>query len=100
MPKVPDDIMRDRQKWFWRRTTLQSVIGLLSFALIHSAMTTAGLQNDWPTVATQALLTGAIVWLVTIYFGSVNDANKLSKLVGSVGKAIGDAREKDEKEEN
>lgn len=94
--KATDKVLADRQKWFWRRTTLQTVLLALVVALLHSSFTTASLQNDWPTVATQALLTGAIVWLVSMYFAMVDNANKLNAMIKTTGQAIKDAREKDE----
>lgn len=91
--EVADDIMNSRQAWFWRRVTLQSVLLVLCSMLAYSVIVTANLKNDWPTVAIQLGLIGAIVFLVTIYFAAVNDANKISNFVGAVGHAVGDARD-------
>lgn len=92
---VHDDVKKDRQMWFWRRITLQGTLIALILMLGHSSFVTAKLQNDWPTVVNQLGLIGAIVFLVSIYFAMVNDADKISRFVGSVGNAIGDARHGD-----
>lgn len=89
---VDDQVMRDRQTWFWRRVTLQGCLVSLIAILTHSSLVTASLQNDWPTVALQLGLIAAIIWLVTIYFAAVNDASKITSFVGAVGDAVGDAR--------
>lgn len=93
MSKLSPEVLQSRQMWFWRRITLQSVVTFLCTVLGYTVIVTADLQNDWPTVATQIGLLTAIVWLVTIYFAAVNDADKIASVVTSIGAAVGDARD-------
>lgn len=91
--EISADIMNSRQAWFWRRITLQAVLVVLCSMLAFSVIVTADLQNDWTTMTVQLGLIGAIVFLVTIYFAAVNDANKIANFVGAVGHAVGDIRD-------
>ena len=93
---LPPDIKRERQIWFWRRVTLQTSVLAFQAMLAYSVIITASLKNDWSTLSLQLGLIAAIVFLTTIYFASVNDSAKIDRFVGSLGKAIGDARDKDE----
>lgn len=91
--EIAEDIMNSRQAWFWRRVTLQAVLTVLCAMLAYSVLVTASLRNDWTTVTVQLGLIGAVVFLVTIYFAAVNDANKIANFVGAVGHAVGDIRD-------
>lgn len=96
---VHEDVLKERQSWFWRRITLQTTLFSLLAMLGYITIKTALLKQDWTGVSIVCALLVAIVWLVTIYFAAVNDAAKISSVVGSLGKAIGDARENDKKDE-
>ena len=94
--KADDTVIQDRQKWFWRRTTLQltlaSLIGILW-------LTNTNPTDSWPEFAYKAALIAAITILVIMYFAMVNDAAKLQGVISTVGKAVGEAREKDSEPE-
>ncbi len=90
---VPADIMQGRQQWFWRRITLQIV--LIALLAIHGFMTLgviASTQN-WPLFAIISVQLASIVWLVTMYYAEVNNADKLANVARSIGAAVGDAKD-------
>ncbi len=91
--EIPADVMQGRHAWFWRRITLQAVLTSLNAMLAYSVYITSALKNDWTTFWLQLSLISAIVWLITIYFAAVNDAAKITKVIGSIGAAVGDARD-------
>lgn len=86
------DVMRSRQAWFWRRTTLQAALAALTLILGYSVVVTAGLELSWKDVAVQCALTAGIVWLVTMYFAMVDSADKLSAAARAIGDGVGAAR--------
>lgn len=92
MAEVPEDIRRGRQQWTMRRLTLQSALFVLSVALFKAVLMTTAKVGDWPNTVTIVALISAIAWLVTMYFAMVDNAEKVSKVVGDVGEAIGNAR--------
>lgn len=90
--EVSPEIMKARQGWFWRRLTLQLTLLALVGCLVFEVCVTASRVLGWTDVAVILILAGAIVFLVSMYFAMVDNAEKLKTVVGSVGDAIGDAR--------
>lgn len=89
---VDTEIMKSRQAWFWRRTTLQLTLVALVAMLFFSIAKTAALENDWPTVVVQCSLIAAVAWLVTMYFAMVDNADKLASAARAIGDGVGAAR--------
>jgi ABC-type sugar transport system substrate-binding protein len=88
-----EDIMKSRQAWFWRRTTLQVTLLALALVLAASMFITASRAGDWPTTVVQVAIVSAMAWLVTMYFAMVDNAAKVGELVKQIGDAVDKARE-------
>lgn len=90
---LPDDIVKSRQSWFWRRTTLQ--LTLIAFwILLGVSVVLGGAQTgNWPTAVVQLGLMGGMTWLVTLYFAMVDSADKVTRLITETGKAIAEAKD-------
>lgn len=92
MAEINEEILRNRQTWFWRRVTLQATLAVMLVILVKSVAVTSGLANDWPTASVQLGLLAAIAWLITMYFAMVDSADKAGKVIEEVGDAVGHAR--------
>lgn len=92
--ELSEEVLRGRQTWFWRRTTLQAVLVALIGILFVQINKTAALDGDWPTTWVTIVLIGAIAWLVTMYFAMVDSAAKVVSVVEQVGESVGEARGK------
>lgn len=90
--EVSEDVMRGRQAWFWRRVTLQAILTAFTLMLGWEVWITASRVLGWTDVAIIITLVSAIVFLVSMYFAMVDNADKLSNVVNSIGDAVGDAR--------
>lgn len=93
--QADDQIIRDRQQWFWRRLTLQLTLTSIILILANSIFSIPPEAYTFKHLYLHLGLCAAAVFLVTIYFAAVNDAAKISKFVGAVGNAIGDAKGND-----
>lgn len=92
--ELSEEVLRGRQTWFWRRTTLQVVLGVLCAILAVQVAKTATLNGDWPTTVVTLALIAAVAWLVTMYFAMVDNANKVVAVVNQIGESVGEARGK------
>jgi len=93
MNATEEDIILSRRSWFWRRITLQVVLGWLGVILSVMVGITAMRTGDWPTAAVQIALIAGMAWLVTMYFAQVNNADRIKGLVESATEGL--ARAKD-----
>lgn len=92
LSNIDEDILKSRQAWFWRRTTLQAALASLIVFLGYEVFTTAALDLAWTDVAVIGILVAAIAWLVTMYFAMVDSAEKVTTVVTAVGDAVDKAR--------
>lgn len=88
-----EEVMKNRQAWFWRRTTLQITLLALALVLAASMFITASRAGDWPTTVVQVTIVAAMAWLVTMYFAMVDNAAKVGDLVKQIGEAVDKARD-------
>lgn len=93
MAEVSEEIMRDRQTWFWRRVTLQVVIFILSSVLAAQVYLSSGKTDNWPAAIVSCTIIAAIAWLVTMYFAMANNVAKVTGLISTVGDSVGHARQ-------
>ena len=90
---VSPEVMEARQAWFWRRTTLQVVLAAMVFMLLFMVDGSIGRVMEWPYAVVELGFVGAICWLITMYFASVDSADKVAHVIAEAIEAVNEAQQ-------
>lgn len=90
---LPADVLAARQKWFWRRTTLQVTLAVFAALLFSNFITHAGTELNWPAAFVQVSMVAAMAWLITMYFAMVDSADKIGALADKATALVGQIKD-------